>query len=491
MKSLKKLVSVLLALLMLIPAVGCSPDVEENVETSQNVSTDTGNAEVKSGIPDGFSLNGKEIRILARNTDLRQMDVDGGGTLTGDVVYDAVCKRNASVEELLQTKFVVTAMDGDWAQFGTSMETSLLAGDDNWDIINAPGNASCTAQRDYLFYELQDAKYISYDNPYWNTEAMEEISVDGKKIRYLVGDVSLSMHHYSGAMFFNKVLFEDGGFNPDDLYQLVIDRKWTLEKLEEYSLMLYVDTNGDGVNDDNDIMGFTIFTTEDAKYLEYGMDVRRYVRNSNGIVEMNYDMDRANTAVDKLLTLLFSTPGARYTRTAKRNYDIFTGGNTVFLGGLMGFSFYTYLRNMDDPYGIIPYPMLDENQEEYTNYIHNSAAFYCVPLTCKDLDSACAALEALCYESYKSVVGIYFETALKAKYVSDLSTGECIDIIRAVSKKYFLAEHNTMVDYGGHLIAKQLTAGQNMLSSDYAGIKDTANKKIVELVDKLNQLEKQ
>lgn len=491
MKQVKKIVCLILAALCIVGVVACkSNKTEEAVTTANQAATVIeGSEEIKSGAPEGFSLNGRATRILCRNTDLRQMDVDGGGTYTGDVVFDAVYTRNCTVAELLGTTFEITAMDGDWTQFGVTMESSLMAGDDNWDIINAPGNACCTAQRDYLFQELQNSPYLSFENPYWNNAAMEEVSIDGVKIRYLVGDLSLSMHHYSGAVFFNKALFEKSGFDENELYQMVIDRQWTIEKLEQYAQMVFDDTNSNGITDDEDISGFTIFTTEDAKWLEYGADVRRSRRNADGIVEMDYDLDRANLAVDKLRNLLFSTPGARYTQTSTRNFDLFTGGHTVFVGCYLGAVSYAPLRNMVDPYGIVPFPMLDEKQAEYSNYIHNSAAYYCVPVTCKNLDDATAVLEALCFETYNSVIGVYFEMALKSKYASDTKTGECIDIIRAVSKKYFLAEHNTALDYGAFLISKQLTKEQNTLTSDYRGIVDSANRKIVELVEKIGELE--
>ena len=160
-----------------------------------------------------------------------------------------------------------------------------------------------------------------------------------------------------------------------------------------------------------------------------------------------------------------------------------------FVSAFLGASSYGAIRGMKDPYGVIPYPKLDDLQENYSGYIHNSAAYYVIPMTCKNADNVGAVLEVLCAESYRSVIEVYFETALKAKYAHDSETGQCIEIIREVSTKNFLTEQHYLVEYGGFLVAKQARGGQNNFSSDYAEIAPAANKKIQELIDKYNKLD--
>ena len=76
------------------------------------------------------------------------------------------------------------------------------------------------------------------------------------------------------------------------------------------------------------------------------------------------------------------------------------------------------------------------------------------------------------------------ETAPKTKYASDSQSGQCIDIIRAASGKYFLAEHNKLASQSGFLIAKQVANGSNQLASDYAAVLDSGNKNIRDFVEK-------
>jgi len=52
-----------------------------------------------------------------------------------------------------------------------------------------------------------------------------------------------------------------------------------------------------------------------------------------------------------------------------------------------------------------------------------------VPKTAGDLDKVGIITEALCAESYKSLVPAYYETALKVKYTRDAESVEVLDML--------------------------------------------------------------
>ena len=95
--------------------------------------------------------------------------------------------------------------------------------------------------------------------------------------------------------------------------------------------------------------------------------------------------------------------------------------------------FYTaeLLRDMDSDFGIIPYPKLDEDQEEYMTLVHNGSTLFCVPVTIKSekLEIIGAVLESLAYEAYKTVTPAYFEVALKSKYSRDDVSSQLLDVM--------------------------------------------------------------
>ena len=88
------------------------------------------------------------------------------------------------------------------------------------------------------------------------------------------------------------------------------------------------------------------------------------------------------------------------------------------------------LRDMEDPYCIIPYPKWDEAQEQYLTNADDKFTVFTVPLTAvNNLEFIGIVYEALCAESYKTVYPAYYDTALKGKYSSDPTTAEMIDLV--------------------------------------------------------------
>jgi hypothetical protein len=112
------------------------------------------------------------------------------------------------------------------------------------------------------------------------------------------------------------------------------------------------------------------------------------------------------------------------------------------------------MRNMTSLYGIVPVPKLDENQDSYYSYAHDTMTAYGIPLTVigDELEMVGAFLEAMASESYRTVTPAYYELALKTKYVSDDLCAKMLDDI----------VNNFYVD-AGVLYTKQISSfHQNM-----------------------------
>ncbi|MBE6561340.1 MAG: hypothetical protein E7662_09440 [Ruminococcaceae bacterium] len=486
---MKKFASALLALLMLAPALAACSDepapvtddtsAAEMTAPSENAPSETGRADVKDNIPADFNLSGKSVGLLVR-AGQRKLDFDGGGEETGDVIYDAVYYRTRTVEERLGFTFDLTEGVNKWQDFGKELEQNIMAGDDRWQIVITPANATMGSGRDFLFQDLSENKYIDLDQPWWWKKPTTEISLDGKKIRYLVGDICLTCNTTAGAMYFNTNLLTNAGYNTDELYQSVIDRKWTYDKLHEMSASLYKDVNGNGKVDDGDIYGMMTMSKETIRHMEFTGNIRHYSRDENGYPYLDYDQERSVKMIDTLNKLLYETKGNEY-REGDTVYTIFTGGTAAFFPGRLNYALNTNFREMKDNYGIIPYPMLDLEQGEYTNLIHGSNNYATVPITCKTPDESGAVIEAMCAESYRTVVELFYETALKSKYSRDSYSGQCIDIILATSEKYFINEYNNVVK-GGLMITDQVSKNQNNFASAYAAQKAVTDQKIKDLI---------
>ena len=156
---------------------------------------------------------------------------------------------------------------------------------------------------------------------------------------------------------------------------------------------------------DGDIYGLRVINREMIAHMEFSGNVRRYSRDENGYPVLDYDQERAVTMIETLNKLLYETAGNAYV-AGDVDYVPFTDGWTAFYPGRLAYTTSTEFREMEDDYGIIPHPMLDQEQGEYTNIIHNSSDFACIPATCANTDAAGAVLEALCSESYRIVVSL-------------------------------------------------------------------------------------
>ena len=91
----------------------------------------------------------------------------------------------------------------------------------------------------------------------------------------------------------------------------------------------------------------------------------------------------------------------------------------------------TYLRSMEDDYGIIPLPKLNKAQASYAGQAHDGSSAFGMPTTVRDGDMVAAFMEAMSAESYRYVTYAYYENALKVQYARDPVFAEMMDLISA------------------------------------------------------------
>jgi len=484
---MKRIASALLAALMLCGALAsCSsgntedttapdttaaPAETDPVETE---TTETGRADAKDSLPDDLNLEGMTVHIHSFSAE--DYDIIGKEEESGDVVFDAVYARTRSVAERLNADITWSDSEHEkWQDFSASLEKTIMAGDDVWQMVFAQGNSTIQSSRDHLFLDLADAKYLDYTQPWWWNDAMTEVSFDGQVRRYLIGDIALSNFLRAGCVYFNKNMYTDALGDPDDLYKTVIDGAWTLDKMAEVAQAGYQDVNGNGQVDDGDIYGYYFGGKDYLIHMEYALDVERYHRDENGYPVVEYNMERAQLAVDKLNKLLHQTHGCFFSST-NVGRPVFASRQTFFFGNQLLAAVSADLRDMEDDYGIIPFPKLDEKQENYMNLLYNSSSVVTIPITCAEHEKVGAVIEAMCAESYRSVVEVFYETALKTKYSRDSYSGQCIDIIRDATRKNLIYEYNAQIGYPSMLITNCVSANNSGLSSAVASTVPSANK---------------
>ncbi len=490
-----RFITFLLSLMMIVPLLAaCSSGGGETASTTGSGSAQTQATEtedprktIKDSVPDDFNLNGRTIGLYCQSTALN-LDVNGGGELSGDVVYDAVYMRNQTVENRLNCTIKVTDFDGTWQDYGTQLDSFILAGDDQYQIVWSAANTCIQQGRDYLFQPMNDNPYLDLSEPWWYKESMEGLSYDGKHIRYLLGDINLTFFTWTGCVYVNKGIFEDHFGDIDEFYKLVIDRKWTYDKLREYASKTYVDVNGNGTADESDVWGCLVGSKNNANQMAASAKINFLSRDKDGYYYVDTDVDRAVAFADKIIEVFHNTTGIHGKNFvySPQPYDagkMFVANQALFLINSVSAAIGDTLRNMEADFGMLPIPMLDEAQGDYSVQAHNSCKLVTVPVSCSIPKEIGAVIEALCAESYRSVVEVFYETAMKSKYSRDSFSGQVIDIIRQKNDCEFAYFYQSVI--GDILLLPNIMEkGENNYSSKFASNKDSVTKKLNDLVEK-------
>ena len=139
-----------------------------------------------------------------------------------------------------------------------------------------------------------------------------------------------------------------------------------------------------------------------------------------------------------------------------------------------------YLREMEDPYLILPMPKADETQETYRSYANPwMDAFVAIPKNA-DTDFAGFVSEALAYYSYKNVRPLSYELTYKTKMARDENSAEMLGII--FDNLYL--DFGCITDFGGQCdILANVLAGEGEFASAMA----SSEKRLDEEVGKFTE----
>ena len=400
---------------------------------------DTAAVEETTAEPDpfeSFDFGGEEIRMLVSAN-----NYDGLGSSnyaikheeeeSGDVVKDAVFKRNMNVEELLNVKFVFTDNEENYDGIKSSLPKLIMAGDDAYDLVIHDLFPLCSLSVQNNFINVYDLQHLDFSKDYWYDAYMKDASFNSEEQRYiLAGDYFLDILRCAHALYVNKEMFNSMFESADELYDHVLNGTWTHEVFLQYIEEAYQDINGDGKPDDDDQYGFCTIgywgpmipwvIASDINFLDYESDGSPYFAMNN---------ERSVQLLSNLVEIFHGVGTHNYSTSVESCTNAFINGNSLF-SGYQRVSSLELFRDMETDIGILPYPKMDQAQENYITSSHDTANVGVIPMTCTKLDTMGAVLEVLSRESAKDVVPAYYETALKVKYARDDQSAQMLDIIR-------------------------------------------------------------
>ncbi len=433
---MKKTLSLLLATLMLTSSVliGCSDTSADSTDTSapadstSEAETTTAETELTDGLEDknmdGFefkiynstpeSLSWAEVRLSVEETD-------------GDILNEAIYERNLYIEERFKTKLVNTSAK--WDEIAKQYATLVSSGDNAYDIIMAYGVRTGNLI-DYVA-DFNQVPYVALDKDWWNPTASETFHIGGKRFA-AAGNFSLSYASTANLLMFNKNLYTKMNTG-EDLYKLVRDGKWTVDKFLSTVVAGSSDLNGDGKFDANDQYGIggTVKALHHMLVIGSGMKYVTLDKDNFPIFKISSNEKMVNF-LEKIVNFHIANPNAySWPSTVDSDSPVLfdTGKDLFYVAWPHNLTKY---REMEDDFGVIPAPKYDEAQEKYyANMANGEVATLPRSYDKARLDNIGILLEAMSFYTHQEVIPIYKDVVLDLKVTRDSDSAEMLDIVFA------------------------------------------------------------
>ena len=461
-----------------VTACGSAPTTEPSIDDTTAPTTTEATGEtydfgnIDMGGEDFTILNAKEIRELYNILDVEEP--------TGDLLDDAVWKRNNLIEEKYHLNIVEEHNDSP----NDTLKNAVLAGEDLYNASYILTNTLGSLILSGMFHDLKDGEGFQFDQPWWDHAVLDGAAIGDEQSLYFISS-NMCLYPFEGTwcMYFNKRMCQD--LQLDTPYQMVKDGKWTLDRLHEYTSVaanLNGDTDWEWNAEGNCVYGFSSMT--DFILQMYTSCGQKVIDIEDGTPIMRASDERFYTVTDKLLEV-FGEKGVTHfcnnDRSSGNHYEnIFASGRAFFIGAeIKGGDGGGRFADVTDDYGIVPMPKFDESQAEYISPVALWAYFLTVPVTHTDLDTTSKILDAMSYVSYRDIVPVYYDIVLQVKNIRDEETSDMLDIIsstRTYLTAYAFGWGQGLRDGINNMIRK----GENNLSSLVAKNEEKVEKELAD-----------
>ena len=416
MKMTKKLSLILLAIISLAFMVACTEESGPVRGTSNLLDTDYSyldHIEIED-------MEGYNFRMLVRPGMESDQYVEEE---TGDIIADAVYRRNETVKNLFNID--ITAITSSVDNGGDAIN-SILAGDDQYDILLPHSRVAFQYAIQNTLVNYNDVKTLDLSKEWWSKDIIDSCNVNGH-LYVLDGDIQTQRLSSAFAMFFNKRIFDELGL--DYPYQLVLDGEWTFDAFSKLVKQGSKDLNGDGLlKVDDDQYGYYTRDWYGPIQVLYTGGQRIYSKNARGLPTLSINSQKTLSIFSTFFGLANSEDvflqldGIRMAKN-----DLFPEGRAMFVDRGLGSA--KSFRGMNDEFGILPWPKFSKD-DEFATVVNGHASLICMPITVDDYDRTGKILAALCAIGSKEVIPAFYDVSLKTKFSRDYESEAMIDTIK-------------------------------------------------------------
>ena len=492
---MKKIISLLLALLLSAGMLAACSNTTVDEETTQTPQTaNDPNVDVteevpeedvrlESGLPDA-NFEGYDFHIFIHNTITNDFAAE---EITGEPVNDAEYERMVAVQDKGNCVITPLVVSADNRAGHTPLGNAVKAGTNDYDLACLSGYSSCNALVAGALTNLYEVPNLDLSKPWWDPYCTEECTFKNAVFQ-MTGDISIGDNRATFCYFFNKNMAAT--YNQPDFYAMVDNYTWTIDNFREFAEAvdsnLDYDNDGDHINDKEDIYG--IYIWDDIMMgIVNASGIKCCSINKDGLLELTLYSEKFVEAFNKFTAYAYNKDvTCAYQRNGyAADYGViaFREGRALFYLANIGAA--TSFRDMEDDFGILPLPLYDENQDRYYNSAASwSVSLYSIPMNSYGEDGFARAgwiTEALAYESLYSLTPAYYEQTLQNKVSRDENSARMLDLIFA-TRTY---------DFGWYFEIGGYNEGiMNLLraySSDVASMIKKSEKMATKLLTKYNE----
>ena len=493
-----KLTALVLALLMAATVFVSCGDTKttdgktESSSVSENIDPEI--ASIDSYVADiaaSANFDGSSFTYIGRQGDNFTEEKEETGNLLSDAIY----KRQRELEDafgLTWTNVITT--DGEDTQNKVIDDT--LAGVGSYDLVyGAIITVGQPLMMNRAIMSVNDFTTVDLTQDWWISTLEEDFSICNK-LYLLTGDIVTNHFSDGGCVLFNKQVADD--FNIPDLYQIVKDGEWTVDKMFEIASVVSPTTSSDGIYrygfTDHRAVGFDLLFAN-------GMSITSFDDEGAPTIPTTLPADLSDFADKISKTLgddtLVCTARVRGTNAedSSEKYgvedaiDMFVNGNVLFW--FDSTSTVSELREKDVEFGVLPDPKGNASLE-YRTYAQSGmgGAVY-VPKTVKDVEMVDVVVETMAALSRKYLKPAFYTKMLQGRSTYDSESREMLDIISA-TKAYDLVamfsggNMNTKGDYV-NLIDRAIKTDSSSFASSYNSTAAVASINIKKLIKNITK----
>lgn len=454
----KRTLAILLVALMLVSTlVACAGDGDTTAETTAAPAASTTAAPAETTAPkttafDPFAGFDPNLKFEGRTFTIHNANRGSSWYTrisvvseeqTGDIINDAMFTRQSKVEERFGIK--IAEVESNDLSGDIRREIQANTGDYNMAFANNMGCMALAAEGNFL--DLNDIPQLKLDNPWWDQRAREDMSINNK-LYYITGAFDITRLDGIRTVYYNKNLAKE--YNLGDLYALVDNGTWTLDKYTEMCMTVKADLDGDTKASDGDRYGVVSYNELLADTLIAGAGFKYIDKDQNDLLVSNIDSEAFYDAYEKIRHIMHddsmnycvrvNTGTGKGDRAAEY---LFMGDQALFYSECMAWT--RELRKMDSDFGVLPPPKLNEEQDRYYAIVVNPWNMVVLSNNA-DLEFTGTIMEALNAASYDTIIPAYIDITLMGRVARDPETVRMLELV--FDNLYYLIHHSDIVTRG-------------------------------------------